>query len=675
MEAAVARLVSSGQPTPASPESIMIGLGLLSALVWVAGLAAASPSAAALVGVRTRNFPGTSDEYTLHAVRRRLAALAHERRDTVLKNSTSIEQSWNDATLFTLNKETNKTTSIGQVDAGLSIQVKCLTCYFKASVTAELSINGTFDLANTLHNLTEQFEDEFHNLTRAGIAFLDAELKNVQDVLQDAEDLIASGDFSITDFVNEVASFDNVTFNTTIDIVPPPLPEVQLLFQIDHLDLYVAIDTITAAEATMTIPLYKSKSPFGVSASDDLEIGIFVTMDLILSVNGELDIRSGFHLLLDKPVGFHIALFGNDVSNIIFNGGKFEFLPVTLIKGEVSLKAILRVGMHAGFDISSDAFTGKGANVGLQVLEEAENALNFSAGMEVGVYAHVAEFLTNITGGANLAAQDGCDLKIIQEYTLGLGATAGATLAIADHTWGPQPATTVPIFYTTLANVCAVTAHGNTTTSAAAARRRQATDGASLTTSTLTTTALFTGVGCASPALQALCPQSLQTTSIQTSTLTLVTAVPSGVTPTFPATKATTVPSTSPFGNLANKLDATTGVPVSYVPPPPPSSSSTASASPSTTSGILNDIGNVVNGETNRVSNKLIIGLSVGLGVPFVMAVVSGLVYCIRRKRYTPAPKTDTAVEYTGGYQSQLPAEREGMLKKGPAVAIGEVAH
>ncbi len=81
----------------------MVKFGLVSALAWATGLAVASPSSPApLVGIRTRNVPGTSDEDTLHAVWRRLAALAHPKRETKFRNSTSIDKSWENATLFSL---------------------------------------------------------------------------------------------------------------------------------------------------------------------------------------------------------------------------------------------------------------------------------------------------------------------------------------------------------------------------------------------------------------------------------------------------------------------------------------------------------------------------------------------------------------------------------------------
>lgn len=46
-----------------------------------------------------------------------------------------------------------------------------------------------------------------------------------------------------------------------------------------------------------------------------------------------------------------------------------------------------------------------------------------------------------------------------------------------------------------------------------------------------------------------------------------------------------------------------------------------------------------------------------------------------KRKRYTPVPKSDTAVEYTGGYESPMAAEREGMVKKTPEVSTTEAQH
>ncbi|KAK3290999.1 uncharacterized protein B0H64DRAFT_420741 [Chaetomium fimeti] len=582
----------------------MVKLGVYSALIWAAGLVSAAATPAPLVEVRTRNLPGTSDEHTRHLIWRRLADLARTRRQNVFENSASLDKSWNDATVFSYSYEADTAgTKLENLTAEFSIEVKCVTCYFKAGATAQLTIGGDFDIGDTIRNVTGQVKDELGDLVRTTVESIDDAIN-----LDELKQLVGPGDFEMDEFID----FSNVSIDTDIDINFPPLPEVQLLFQIDHMDLYMEMDTTIAAGVTLTIPLYKSQTAFGITLMDGLEAGVFVTLDLILSVEGEITIRSGFHLLLDDPVGFKLALFGQNVSDVIF----------------------------------------------------------------------VAEFLTNITGGAELAAQEGCALKIVQEYTLAVGAAAGATVAVGPHTWGLEPNTTIPLFYTTLADICAITADATPTPTAAVAARQEE-DDPNLETHTLTTKVLYTGISCASPGLPA-CPQSLQSTTLRTSTQTHVTAVPSGVTPTFPASTALSVASTIPFGKQVNKLAATSGAPVSYVPPPPPPTSSARPSGKGDDDGVgdvLDDIGEVFQGETGGVSNKLIIGLSVGLGVPILAAIIAALVHYLKRKKYAPVPKSDvhksdmTAVEYTGGYDSPMAAEREAMVKKTPDVATSEVQH
>lgn len=186
-----------------------------------------------------------------------------------------------------------------------------MTCYFKAGATAELTVNGEFDLGGRIKNITEQFGDEFNNFTTTAV---DSVGKIVDGALDEILDIIdPNEDFDFDDLI----SLDDIDIDTDIDIDLAPLPEVQLLFQIDYLDLYMELDTTIKASTTLTIPLYKSQSALGIAVTENMEIGLFVTMDLILSAEGEITLRSGFHILLDDPVGFNIAMFSSDVSDII----------------------------------------------------------------------------------------------------------------------------------------------------------------------------------------------------------------------------------------------------------------------------------------------------------------------------------------------------------------------
>ena len=101
------------------------------------------------------------------------------------------------------------------------------------------------------------------------------------------------------------------------------------------------------------------------------------------------------------------------------------------------------------------------------------------------------------------------------------------------------------------------------------------------------------------------------------SVLSTVLTVPSGTKATFPASTFTSILSTVPFGTNVKDLVASTGAPVSFTPPPPP-------PPPTTTPSIFGNNGTIAGVDLSNLDNnkKLIIGLSVGLGVPFLIAVM-----------------------------------------------------
>ncbi|KAL2264068.1 hypothetical protein VTK26DRAFT_2854 [Humicola hyalothermophila] len=704
----------------------MVRLSFVTALAWAACLAPASAGPAPNVGVRVRNIPGADESFTLAEIGRRIRNLVLQKRKTVFHNSTTIEKAWENAPIFSREfvppeeeeesgedkgadksnpdntdgtdrngpgntKGTDKSSPDNSgagsssadksspdksntdksgpgdedgnnknkpsVDVHAGVEITCVDCYLIAGATAKMTVNGTFDLGNALKNVTEQIGEELKNMTET---LADSIGDYTGHILKEA----ITFDLDAEDF-----SFDDYHVDMDFDIDLPPLPEVELLFQIDHLDLYMLIEASITAGSTISIPLFISQTPLGFSAGDDLLMGLVATVDLILSVEGMLNLRTGFHLQTDGPVGFKLSLFSHDVADMIFNGGRFEFLPVTIHYAEVALKAVLRVGLTAGFSINTP---GPFDMIG--------------AGVEVGVFAHVAEFLTNATAGDVVEkANDDCKLRVVQEYTFGVGAAAGATINFLDNTWGPQPSTTIPIWYTTIADICAIDG-GATPTTTAAPRYLLARqdENVPLTTATVTTTARYTAVDCEDPALVGNCPVRLQRTEVKKTTRTAVVTVPEGVEPTFPESTASSVTRTVPFGKDVNRIAATSGEPTSYTPPPPPP---TTSARPDEEEEEDDDdedkdfsekVDEIINGETGGVSNKVIIGVSVGVGVPVLIGIIAAIVWYMRRKRYTPVPKADLSepMGYQGPYDSPPSGSAEGeglMAKKTPAVAVGEV--
>ncbi|OTB02076.1 hypothetical protein M426DRAFT_62913 [Hypoxylon sp. CI-4A] len=559
----------------------------LVALSWAAGFGAVlaiTPSPNVELGVR--DAPGASSVDTLHALRRSLINLKAQSRDTELKNSTSLDKSWDGATLLSIADSAN---TKGNVTLSGAVDITCTRCYIKGNAIAQFSIDGDFNATQALQNFTGEVGDEILNTTNQVIDSIEDYFPTVVHNLEDG--------FDLDDF-----DFPPVNISFNVDV--PDIPECHLQFQFDGLELYMLLDTVLSAGATYNLNLYSSKTPIGVASGSDMFIGVVFSVDLILSVDAEIDISSGIHIQLEDGVGIDMTLFGQNVSSITFNGANFEFLPVTVESAGGLLKGVLRIGIKAGFELETPG-------VAIPSLSFSTKA---SAGVGVSVWADLAEFATNITVAPE-GDEDDCALKVEQTYQFGLGAAAGATLALAGETWGPAPATNIPIFYTTLVDICAIQGRTQTTTAATAAITAR--DDEDLTTTTLTKEVTFTGTGCLTTGL-VNCPESSQTTTKVTSTLTHITAVSSDEEATFPETTGTTVAAPVSFGSNVKSIEATTGSPVSYTPPPPPTASSTSSGDASVSS-------DHPLGEVGGVDKRIIIGVSVGVGVPVIAALIAGI--------------------------------------------------
>lgn len=297
------------------------------------------------------------------------------------------------------------------------------------------------------------------------------------------------------------------------------------------------------------------------------------------------------------------------LTNIIIssNGGNFEFLPVTIKTAGVTLTAILRLGLKAGLELSTPEEISN-----ISVLE----ATHVNMGIEVGVWVDIAQFKTNVT--ATPTTKDHiCELRVIEEYVMALGANAGASLAIGAHKWGPALETNTPIYYTTLADACAVSK--SATVAASVGTTVPVLDVRdNLETATTVTKTTYTATQCLSTGL-VNCPASLQSTLKNTVTKTLTATVTSGAEAVFAT--ANTVISNIAFGINAHEMSATSGSPVSYIPKPTHVDGGGGGGS----NGPDGNDGDVLKGKTGGVSDKIILGVSLGVGLPVLIAIIAGL--------------------------------------------------
>ncbi|KAJ5656691.1 hypothetical protein N7507_008641 [Penicillium longicatenatum] len=542
-------------------------------------------------------------------------------------NRTSLAKSWNGATLF-LFGESYTTDGNTTLDQTAAIEIICSTCYVNGSVTGDLTLTGGFNFTEAIDNVG----DEILNITDTAIDQLETYVKTV------AED-------AVEDIVNldleAIPSWPTLDLDFNLDNVAV-LPEAQIHFEFDDLELYLDLDIKLSAGATYTLNVFSSETPEGFRVPG-LTVGAVFSVDLILIADAEIDIGSGIHIKLEDGLSFDLEMFNSNVSSISVPGGIYEFLPVT-IAGEGSLQAILSLKASLGVDMSSSSL---------------EDVVTFSAGVEADVFAYVADFLLQVNGST--AVDDGdCELAAVAEYTMAFGAAAGATVAVEEYSWGPSPNTTVPVWYTTLASVCA-TSKASSTTSAMITARAELNARDDVSTAAVSSTESYTIVNCLSSGL-INCPVNLQNTTSYQRIVTSEVTVQSGSSATFPANTFASVTSAIPFGTNVRSLLATSGSPTSYI---PATSTSTTSATGGGSS--------VLDGTTNGTSNKLIIGLSVGLGVPFLAALILGIgFYIFKRKKYSlVSPQVEATPQYSPSMSYDFPGT-PGTMKDATRVLATE---
>ncbi|KAK4460653.1 hypothetical protein QBC42DRAFT_162696, partial [Cladorrhinum samala] len=486
---------------------------------------------------------------------RRLAVLARENQGKKFSTNGDVARTWNNSTIFA---------SPSSDDDKRAIQITCVECYFRGATTFELEVKAEVDITDTISNITNQL---------------------VGGIVDYASDLFAQS------LSGRKFDFDVPDFNFTL----PPLPSLEVSFQFDELDLYLLLDTKLPEGVQLTIPLLGPETGPTAISVNDTDIGTFITADLILSAEGsrEVDITSGIHFKVKPPLGFKLDLFSPNVSEVLMGGGQFELLPIVVQPGNVVLRAALRVGMHVGFDMSPDG------------LEDV-----ISAGIRAGVFVNVADYVANVTSAAEEAGggPKGCDLKVLEQYTLGVAAAAGATFALAGNTWGFEPSTVLAVRTTSLSEKCASTSvpTRSVTSSRPSRDKRQR---ATLTTATSKTVVTHLAVLCSSVGLVS-CPASLRTTLREEETRILTATFPKGQRPTFSDDEASgsnsATGTTAAFGSFAHELSAATGAPETF---------------------ISEEKGN------GSSSNKLVVGLLVGLGLPTLIGLVVLGAFWVRRKR------------------------------------------
>ena len=453
--------------------------------------------------------------------------------------------------------------SNSSLTATTGVQITCNTCYIKGDAFARLKLEGDLNLNETM----KEIEDEVSNT-----------MEDIKTWVDEIE--IDWGDFEV-----DVPPPSGIDFNIDLDTLPGAVLE----FEFSGVELYIDLSTVFSAGLTYKLTLYMQG--LAVDLGEDLFLGFVFSVDLILSLESELEIRHGFHIKMDDDVLLRIAMFSKEDTHLDFKNGEFEFLPVEIVAGSTVVRAVLQLSLRAGFAIETDLIPGAEVDIGPFSTEDWK----FAAGLETRLYANIADFKSNFT----IFDEDDCDLRIQNSFQFAVGAAAGAYVGVGQRTWGPQPETEVPLFPTTFADECIRYAPQPT----GGIKARQEDDDDDLTTTTLSREVTHTAVQCGETGA-VHCPADKETLVESITEETFVTSVSSGVEPTWPETTGTVV-KTKEFGDGAQRITTESRRPV-----------------PTDEDATGDDSDDFFEQETGGVSNKLIVGLSVGLGVPALVILV-----------------------------------------------------
>jgi hypothetical protein len=174
------------------------------------------------------------------------------------------------------------------------------------STTLQTTVDKVTDQVNhTVHETVEALEDYFGVLSNLDdYAMMVA--KNLIDNFGD------DNDFELEDLLPpnlNVSSFD--------DDLKAVIPNTDITFRFDDLDLYLELETIHNVSATYTVKLFQNGAiPIGLDLPNNIKFGVVVSADLILNITGGLDITGGLHIKVDDHVATRIKLFGDEVSEM-----------------------------------------------------------------------------------------------------------------------------------------------------------------------------------------------------------------------------------------------------------------------------------------------------------------------------------------------------------------------
>lgn len=171
-------------------------------------------------------------------------------------------------------------------------------------------------MTTTVDNVLAQVEGDIANFTDDALTAMESFFEEL------GKDLVHPSELATLSPPTLNTSNINLDFDDAI-----PNSEVQIVF--DGLEIYAEIDTALSASKSWTLTLFNSGDPEIVAESDGagipdlgfsadgINIGAILKIELLLTLDGDIDISSGLHIKLNDGFTINIGMFANNVSGIV----------------------------------------------------------------------------------------------------------------------------------------------------------------------------------------------------------------------------------------------------------------------------------------------------------------------------------------------------------------------
>ncbi|CCD45764.1 hypothetical protein BofuT4_P047820.1 [Botrytis cinerea T4] len=225
-----------------------------------------------------------------------------------------------------------------------------------------------------------------------------------------------------SNIIEEVIEFLEHPYETIIEAA-----NLECLISLEDVGGHIELNVFAAESATYTLNIFEAGLIADISLLDTVSVGLNVFLDLVISVDAQVDLSAGFEFSFPEGASLTVDLLAGAIKDYNFDGAIMNDLPIVVLAGEATLQASIRCRVEAGTTVS---------------------LLGIGYGFELGVYADLLQYVTQI------GSTDDCPLSISGSCDVNIGAYAASVASIDFAAFEIAPTAAVTVNAAALAAVC-----------------------------------------------------------------------------------------------------------------------------------------------------------------------------------------------------------------------------